>query len=286
MRAGRVDSSCPISAVDSMGRRNTRPKSTYRASMAKSRSRALIQTDAPLTPGIARQLCGRTGSAAVLDGSIAKLGTQYVLGLKAVSCSSGESLAEVQLTANGKEEVLKALVNATTNLRIKLGESLGTVEKFNAPIEQVTTPSLEALQYYSLGRSMIIKQDEVAAVPFFQRAVSLDPNFAMAYASLGVVYYSYSEKDSLGYFRRAYELRERVGERERFYIEAHYYTYVTPDLEKSRRANEAWAQTYPRDDVPLLQPEWRDLPATCGIQQGPGTSKRPLASSAGGVREL
>ena len=207
--------------------------------------------DAPLTPGIARQLCARTGSAAVLDGSIAKLGTQYVLGLKAVSCRSGDSLAEVQVTAKGKEEVLKALVNATTNLRIKLGESLGTVEKFNAPIEQVTTPSLEALQYYSLGRTMINKQDEAAAVPFFQRAITLDQNFAMAYASLGVVYYSYSEKDSLGYFRKAYELRERVGERERFYIEAHYHTYVTGDLEKSRRANEVWAQTYPRDDVPL-----------------------------------
>ena len=207
--------------------------------------------DVRLTPGIARQLCARTGSAAVLDGSIAKLGTQYVLGLKAVSCSSGDSLAQVQVTTNGKEQVLKALVKATTSLRIKLGESLGTVEKFNAPIEQVTTPSLEALQAYSLGRTMIIKQDEAAAVPFFQRAISLDPNFAMAYASLGVVYYGYSERDSLGYFRKAYELREQVSERERFYIEAHYHSYVTGDLEKSRRANEAWAQTYPRDDVPL-----------------------------------
>ncbi len=207
--------------------------------------------DARLTPGVARQLCARTGSAAVLDGSIAKLGTQYVLGLKAVSCRSGDSLAEVQVTANGKEQVLKALANATTSLRIRLGESLGTVEKFNAPIEQVTTPSLEALQAYSLGRTMINKQDEAAAVPFFQRAVTLDPNFAMAYASLGVVYYSYSEKDSLGYFRRAYGFREQVGERERFYIEAHYHSYVTGDLEKSRRANEVWAQTYPRDDVPL-----------------------------------
>ena len=126
-------------------------------------------------------------------------------------------------------------MKATTSLRIKLGESFGTVEKFNAPIEQ----------------RMINKQHEAAAVPFFQRAISLDPNFAMAYASLGVVYYSYSEKDSLGYFRKAYELRDRVGERERFYIEAHYHAYVTGDLEKSRRTNEVWAETYPRDDLPL-----------------------------------
>jgi tetratricopeptide (TPR) repeat protein len=168
-----------------------------------------------------------------------------------VNCRSGDVLAEVQATAVGKEQVLKALVDATTSLRIKLGESIGTVEKFNASIEQVTTPSLEALQAYSLGRSMIYKQDQAAAVPFFQRAISLDPNFAMAYASLGVVYYSYSVEDSLGYFQKAYELRERVGERERLYIEAHYHAYVTGDLEKSRQANEMWAQLYPRDNVPL-----------------------------------
>jgi tetratricopeptide (TPR) repeat protein len=208
-------------------------------------------SDERLTPRIAQQVCVRTGSAAVLSGSISRLGTQYVLGLKALNCHSGDSLADVQVTASDKEQVLKALANATTRLRIKLGESVGTVENFNAPLEQVTTPSLEALQAYSLGRTMINKQDEAAAVPFFQRAISLDPKFAMAYASLGVVYYSYSEKDSLGYFRKAYELRGQVGERERFYIEAHYHSYVTGDLEKSRRANEAWAQTYPRDDVPL-----------------------------------
>jgi eukaryotic-like serine/threonine-protein kinase len=207
--------------------------------------------DARLTPGIARELCARTGCTAVLDGSIAKLGTQYVLNLNAVNCSSGDSLAVVQATAESKEQVLKALVEATTSLRIKLGESIGTVEKFNAPIEEVTTPSLEALQAYSLGRRMIDKQDHAGSVPFFQRAISLDPDFAMAYASLGVVYYGYSVKESRGYYQRAYELRERVGKRERLYIEAHYHTYVTGDLEKSRQAYEMWAQSYPRDSVPL-----------------------------------
>jgi eukaryotic-like serine/threonine-protein kinase len=205
--------------------------------------------DARLTPDIARQLCQRTGSAAVLDSSIANLGSQYVLGLKAVNCRSGDSLAEEQVTADGKEQVLKALAEATTRLRTKLGESLGTVEKFNTPVEQVTTPSLEALQAYSLGRTMMDKEDYAAAVPFFQRAINLDPNFAMAYASLGVVYYIYSEKESLRYFRKAYELRERVSERERFYIEAHFQDYVTGDLEKARQVYELWAQTYPRDDI-------------------------------------
>jgi tetratricopeptide (TPR) repeat protein len=206
--------------------------------------------DARLTPDIARQVCQRTGSAALLDGSIANLGSQYVLGLKAVNCHSGDYLAEEQVTADGKEQVLKALVKGTTRLRTKLGESLNTVEKFNTPIEQVTTPSLEALHAYSLGRTMIYKQDAAAAVPFFQRAITLDPNFAMAYASLGVVYYTYSAKDSRDYFRKSFELRERVSERERFYIEAQYYGYVVGDLEKVRQVYELWAQTYPRDDIP------------------------------------
>ena len=205
--------------------------------------------DARLTPDIARQLCQRTGSAALLDGSIANLGSQYVLGLKAVNCRSGDSLAEEQITAGSKEQVLKALAEATTRLRTKLGESLGTLEKFNTPVEQVTTPSLEALHAYSLGRNLIDKEDFVAAAPFLQRAINLDPNFAMAYASLGVASSSQSEKESLGYFRKAYELRERVSERERFYIEAHYQDYVTGNLEKACQVYELWAQTYPRDDI-------------------------------------
>jgi DNA-binding winged helix-turn-helix (wHTH) protein len=206
--------------------------------------------DARLTPDIARQLCERTQSAAVLEGSIASLGSQYVLGLRAVNCHSGDVLAEEQVTADSKEHVLKALAEACGRLRWKLGESLGTVKKYNTPVEQVTTPSLEALQAYSLGRTMMVdKEDHIAAVPLFQRAIALDPNFAMAYASLGMTYESRSEKQSLGYFRMAYELRDRVSERERFYIEAHYHESVTGDWEKARQVYELWAQTYPRDDV-------------------------------------
>jgi eukaryotic-like serine/threonine-protein kinase len=208
--------------------------------------------DARLTPEIARELCQRADGAAVLDGSIASLGSQYVLGLKAENCRTGDSLAGEQERATGKEQVLAAMDKAAANLRSKLGESLSTVQKFDTPIEQATTPSLEALQAYSLGRkTLATKGDNAAAVPLFQRAIRLDPNFAMAYASLGTSYGNLGET-SLGAenTRKAYELRERVSAREKFYIESHYYSIVTGDLEKARRAYELWAQTYPRDWLP------------------------------------
>jgi tetratricopeptide (TPR) repeat protein len=208
--------------------------------------------DARLTPEIARDLCQRTESAAVLDGSIANIEDEYVIGLRAVNCHTGETLAREQMTSEDKRHVLAALGKAATSIRGKLGESLSTVEKFDMPVEQATTPSLEALQAYSLGRKTIVgKGNHAAAVPMFQRAIRLDPNFAMAYASLGVDYASLGET-SLGAenTRKAYELREGVSEREKFYIEAHYYHYVTGDLEKTRQAYELWAQTYPRDFTP------------------------------------
>jgi Flp pilus assembly protein TadD len=209
--------------------------------------------NARLTPEIARDLCQRTESAAVLDGSIASLGSQYVLGLKAVNCRTGDFLAQEQVTADGKERVLKALGEAAAKLRSKLGESLSIVQKFDTPVEQATTPSLEALQAYSLGRKTLGKADNSAAVPFFQRAIHLDPNFAMAYASLGAVYTNLGETSlAAENTRKAYELRERVSEREKLYIESHYQTFVTGDLEKARQAYELWAQTYPREVVPPL----------------------------------
>jgi len=209
--------------------------------------------DARLTPEIAQQLCLRTGSAAVLEGSIAKLGNQYVLGLKAVNCRSGAVLAEEQVTADGKEEVLKSLTRAASRLRTKLGESLGTVQKYNMPLEQVTTPSLEALHAYSLGRTTLIdKEDHAGGIQLFQRAIKLDPNFAMAYASLGLAYTNYSEQESVWNYRKAYTLRDRVSDRERFYIDAHYHDSVTGDWEKARQVYELWSQLYPRDDIPHL----------------------------------
>jgi eukaryotic-like serine/threonine-protein kinase len=208
--------------------------------------------DARLTQELAHEVCVRTGSAATIEGSIASLGSQYVVGLQAVNCASGDLLAEEQQTANGKEQVLKALGEAAAKVREKLGESLASVEKYDAPPENVTTPSLEALQAYSLGvRAMVVKNDWAAAIPFFQRAITLDPNFAMAYARLGTTYSNLGETSrSAENTRKAYELRERVSEREKFYIASHYEQFVTRDLEAARKTYELWAQTYPRDSIP------------------------------------
>ncbi len=208
-------------------------------------------TDSKLSPAIAGDVCQRAGSKAYLSGSIASIGSQYVIGVSAVNCQSGDYLAQEQFTANGKENVLKALGEAATKLREKLGESLKTVQKLDTPIEQATTPSLEALQAYSLGRKTLqSKADFTAAVPLFQRSIQLDPNFAMAYATLGTTYHNLGEKIlAAENTRKAYELRGHVSEWEKFYIESHYYHFVTGDLEKARQVYELWEQIYPREQV-------------------------------------
>ena len=208
--------------------------------------------DAKLTPEIGRELCQRTGSAAVLDGSIALIGTQYLLTLKAVNCASGESLASTEAQAGDKNHVLDALGKVATDMRAKLGESLSTVQRFDTPLEQATTPSLEALQVYSLGwKTLAEKADSAAAVPLYQRTIRLDRNFAMAYALLGESYSNLGETSlAAESLRKAYELRERVSEREKLYIESDYYLLVNGDLEKARQAFELFAQTYPRDGNP------------------------------------
>ena len=207
--------------------------------------------DVKLTAHITREICQRTGSAAALEGSIARIGTQYLLTIKAVDCTGGESLASAEAHASDKNHVLDTLRNVASGVRSQLGESLNAVSKFDTPIEFATTPSLEALQAYSRGRKAMAESDFAAAVPLFQRAVSLDPNFAVAYSSLGNAYWSLGETN-LGAqsVKKAYELRERVSDREKFYIECNYF-WATGDLEKARRAYELWAQIYPRDDVPL-----------------------------------
>jgi serine/threonine protein kinase/tetratricopeptide (TPR) repeat protein len=208
--------------------------------------------DARLTRELAREVCQRTASAASIEGSISSLGSQYVVGLKAVNCRSGDVLANEQATAGGKEQVLKALGEGATKLREKLGESLASVQKYDAPAESVTTPSLEALQAYSLGYQVeIVKNDNLAAVAFFQRAISLDPNFAMAYARLGNTYMNLGQTARAAEnTRKAYELRERVGEREKLYIASHYETNAAGNLEAARKTCELWAQTYPHDAIP------------------------------------
>jgi tetratricopeptide (TPR) repeat protein len=207
--------------------------------------------DARLTPEIAREICQRTRSTTVLDGSIAQIGTQYSLILRALNCSNGESLTSTETQASDKSHILEALGKASSDIRKKLGESLVTLQKFDTPLEQATTPSLQALQVYSLGqRSLLANADPAAAVPFFRRAIGLDPNFAMAYALLGLNF-AYLSQTGLAAqsTRRAYELRERVSQREKFFIESNYYFLVMGDLEKARQAYELWAQTYPRDTL-------------------------------------
>jgi eukaryotic-like serine/threonine-protein kinase len=208
--------------------------------------------DARLTHALASEVCQRTASAATIEGSISALGSQYVIGLKAVNCRSGDVLAEQQATASGKEQVLKSLGDAAAKIREKLGESLASVQKYDAPPDSVTTSSLEALQAYSLGyQTMSVRGEFAAAIPFFQRAIQLDPNFAMAYARLSTNYSNLSEDArTIDSIRKAYELRERVSEREKLYIASHYQHYLTRNLEAARNNYELWARTYPRDDVP------------------------------------
>jgi DNA-binding winged helix-turn-helix (wHTH) protein/tetratricopeptide (TPR) repeat protein len=207
-----------------------------------------------LTPEVTREICQRTGSTTMLTGSIAGLGSQYVIGLKAVNCKTGDVLAEAQEQAAGKEAVLKALDAAAVSLRSKLGESLSSVERYATPVEEATTPSLEALKAYSLGLKTVYTKWGPAALPFLKRAVELDPNFAMPYAWMSSVYWSLNEMGRAAEnARKAYELRGKVSERERFWIEGNYYESATGELEKAAETYELWQQTYPRDDVPYME---------------------------------
>jgi len=207
-----------------------------------------------LTPEVTHEVCQRTGSKAMLTGSIAGLGSQYVIGLKAVNCNTGDVLAEAQEQAAGKEAVLKALDDAAVSLRGKLGESLSSVQKYATPVEEATTPSLEALKAYSLGVKTEYAKGETAALPFYKRAVDLDPNFARVYATMSGLYSSLNEAQRAAEnARKAYDLREKVSERERFGIEGDYYQFGTGELEKAAQIFELWQQTYPRDAVPCNQ---------------------------------
>ena len=209
--------------------------------------------DARLTPELAREVCQRTQSSATLEGTISSLGSQFVLGLKAVDCRGGNILAEEQVTASSKEQVIKALGEAATKIRLKLGESLPSLQKFDVPLDSATTPSLEALQAYTLGFQAKERGDFAASVPHFQRAISLDSNFAMAYAVLGSVYSTLGEaSDAAENIAKAYELRDRVSEREKFYVDSHYQFDVPGNLEKARQVLEMWAQTYPREAGPRI----------------------------------
>ena len=202
-----------------------------------------------ITADVGRELCLRTGSKAVLGGSISNLGTHYLLDLNAVACSTGDTLAKEQAEATGKEDVLKALSRASSSLRTKLGESLPSVQKFDVPIE-ATTSSLEALKNYSMGVRIQREKGDAPAIPFYKRAIELDPNFPLAYVILAVSYLNL-EEPSLGleYATKAYQLRDRVTEREKLRISAFYYA-ATGELDQEMQTYELWKADYPRDVVP------------------------------------
>ncbi len=201
-----------------------------------------------LTPEVTNELCQRAGSKAYLAGSIANLGSQYVVGLKAVNCQSGDPLAEVQLTAASKEKVLDALGQAASKLRGELGESLATVQKLDVPLAEATTSSLEALKAYSLGDKARNEKGLAAALPYHQRAIELDPNFAMGYASVGSDYQSLGELGRASeYITKAFQLREHASEREKLGIAADYYLDVTGELDKAAQTYQESIESYPRD---------------------------------------
>jgi tetratricopeptide (TPR) repeat protein len=205
--------------------------------------------DTALTPQVARELCQRAGSKAYIAGSIASLGSQYVLGLKAVNCQSGELLVQEQVTAAAKEKVLDALSQAAATLRGQLGESLATVQKFDVPLAEATTSSLEALKAYSLGMKADREKGEASALPYHQRAIQLDPNFAMGYRAIGADYFGLQELGRASeYFTKAFELREHANEREKQYITAAYYTNVTGELDKAAAVYREQIESYPRDN--------------------------------------
>jgi eukaryotic-like serine/threonine-protein kinase len=217
-------------------------------------AKALQQMTRPastkLTPDVAREVCQRASSKAYLAGSIGSLGSEYVVGLKALNCQSGDTLAQEQGTATSKEKVLEALGEAASRLRGELGESLATVQKFDVPLEQATTSSLEALKALSQGRKASDEKGPAAALPYDQRAIALDPNFAMAYRAVGIDYTNLSELGRASeYFSKAFQLREHASEREKLTISADYYSYATGELDKAAQSFQEEMEIYPREDA-------------------------------------
>ncbi|HEU4415145.1 MAG TPA: winged helix-turn-helix domain-containing protein [Candidatus Angelobacter sp.] len=205
-----------------------------------------------LTGEVTRELCQRAGSKAYLAGSIGTLGNRYVLDLKAVNCRSGDTLAEEQSFAASREKVLDALGAAASKLRAELGESLASVQKFDVPLVRATTPSLEALKMYSLGVKTYMEKGPLDSLPYFERGVQLDPDFAICHKVLGVVYAALGQQDRASeYYTRAFQLQGHVSEWERLAIAGDYYLFVTGELDKATAAYERWMELYPRGEGPV-----------------------------------
>ena len=207
--------------------------------------------DARLTPEIAQGVCVRTASAAVLDGSIASLGSQYILALRAKNCATGDILADEQAQVARKEDVLGSLSQMATQVRQRLGESVVTIEKYSRPLQEATTASLDAWKAFTTATQVFASSGRARAIPLFERAIAIDPDFAVAHARLGTYYSNEGESaKSRQSTTKAYELRHRASDAERFYIEAMYDRSVTGNMDREMETLEAWAQTYPRDSIP------------------------------------
>jgi eukaryotic-like serine/threonine-protein kinase len=210
--------------------------------------------DARITAEIAQQICARAAGAAVLEGSIASLGTQYVVGLRARNCNTGNVLDQELIQAARREDVLNSLSQIASKFRTRVGESLETVKQHSTPLASATTPSLEALQAYSTGVKVLVSSGHTAGIPFLQRAVEIDPKFAMAYAQLGFEYSALGAPLlSAENTKKAWQQRDRVSHRERFFIDFTYDRQVTGNLEKAYQTLELWYRTYPRGENPNAQ---------------------------------
>ena len=209
------------------------------------------KNEAKLTPAVAREICQRRGSTAVLNGSIAQIGTQYLLTIKAVNCTGGEVLASTEAQAPDKNHILGALGSAASDIRGRLGESIASLQKYNSPLDQVTTSSLSALQAYSQATKALLEKGGTAPIPFLKRAIELDPNFAIAYTILGITYNNVGEISlATKNLRKGFELRGRASESERYLIAAVYYSIGTEETDKADEVYEEWARAYPRDYAP------------------------------------
>ena len=231
-------------------------QSPYLNLLAESRVREALRfmgrpPDERISNDVAREICLREGAKAMLTGSIASLGSHYVITVSALNAQNGDVLGREETEAESKEQVLKSLDRAASSLRGKLGESLGSVQKFATPLEQATTSSLDALQAFSLGQAAHQNGDDAKAIPHLKRAVELDPNFAVAQATLGVAYNNLTQNQlSETFISKAFDLKDRASERERLYISSHYYDIVARDIEKAIEIYEQWTQIYPRDTPP------------------------------------
>lgn len=230
-----------------------------------------------LSPEIAWDICERTRSAAVADGSIHSLGTHYVLALRARNCRTGDMLDEEQAEAGRKEDALKALDQMASRFRTHVGESIGTVEQHDIPLEEATTPSLEALKAFSSGRKVMLTAGDAASIPFYKRALELDPNFVLAYAWLGVAYTSIGEPDvAAGYTRKAYEMRARTSEPENYFISTVFHKEVTGNVKTAEQSCEVWKQAYPRSEMPHVYLSGAIYPVTGQYEQAVEEAREAL----------